>query len=304
MPLLRPGDHVRLISPSSTPDHTSVDRFARVIESWGLKVDLGKHVFEKVGFLAGTDEHRAADLNDALSDPTIRGIFATRGGKGAYRIADRIDVAAVRRDPKPLIGFSETTILHLALWNCGEIIGIHGPDACWAVSQASRASVEALRRAVMTSDPIVLYADSSAETAALTTNGVATGVLVGGNLDSLSTAAGWCLPRFHGAILFIEAIDVRLGHIDGALTMLLNGGHLAGVRGVAVGHFTRCMSNGEWTYLDVLRDRLGRLGVPILGGLPFGHDCDAHTIPFGAAGTLDTTTGTLTIAGYVYSQGA
>jgi muramoyltetrapeptide carboxypeptidase len=94
-----------------------------------------------------------------------------------------------------------------------------------------------------------------------------------------------------------EAIDKWLGHIDRVFTMLLNGGHLAGVRGVAIGHFTRCMSHGEWTYLDVLRDRLGRLGVPILGGLPFGHDPHAYTIPFGAMATLDTTTHRLTIAG-------
>lgn len=150
----------------------------------------------------------------------------------------------------------------------------------------------------MTNDPIILYADPSAETAALTTDGVATGVLVGGNLDSIATAAGWCLPSLDGAILFIEAIDTWLGHIDRVFTMLLNAGHLAGVRGIAIGYFTRCMSNGEWTYIDVLRDRLGRLGVPILGGLPFGHDPHACTIPFGVMATLDTTTHTLTIAGH------
>lgn len=114
MPLLRAGDRVRLISPSSPADRASVVRFARVLESWGLEVDFGKHVFERIGFLAGTDENRSADLNDALRDPAIRGIFVTRGGKGAYRIADRIHVAAVRRD-----------------------VGIHGPGDCWAVDQAS-----------------------------------------------------------------------------------------------------------------------------------------------------------------------
>lgn len=284
VPPLRPGDRVRLVSPSSPPDPTSVARFVQVVEGWGLKVDLGKHVFERVGFLAGTDEHRAADLNEALRDPAIRGIFATRGGKGAYRIADRIDVAAVRRDPKPLIGFSDVTILHLALWHCGEVVGIHGPDAGWATGQASTASVDALRRAVMTNTRIVLHSNPSAETAALTTSGVAAGVLVGGNLDSIATAAGWCLPRLDRAILFIEAIDTWPGHIDRVLTMLLNGGHLLGVRGVAIGHSTRCMSKGDWTYLDVLRDRFGKTRRADPGGLPFGHDPDARAIPFGVGG--------------------
>ena len=78
--------------------------------------------------------------------------------------------------------------------------------------------------------------------------------------------------------------------------MLLNAGHLRGLRGVAVGHFTRCMSPGPWTYLDVLRDRLGRLGVPILGGLPLGHDAHARTARLGVAATLDAAAGTLTVA--------
>lgn len=217
--------------------------------------------------------------------------------KGAYRIADRIDVAAARRDPKPLIGFSDATILHLALWRCAAVVGIHGPGACWAVAQARPSSVDALRRAIMTSDPIERHAEPSAETAALTTDGVARGVLVGRNLDSIATAAGWHLPSLDGASLFIEAIDAWLGHIDRVLTMLLNGGYLAGARGVAIGHFTRCSSTGEWTYSDVLRDRLGRLGVPVLGGLPFGHDPQACTIPVGVVATLDTRTRTLTIDG-------
>ena len=164
------------------------------------------------------------------------------------------------------------------------------------ISQASAESVEALRAALMTAAPIVLRSDPRAETAALTTGGEAVGVLMGGNLDMLATAAGWALPGLADTILLIEAIDKWLGHIDRALTMLLNGGHLRGVRGVAVGHFTRCMSRGEWTYLDVLRDRLGRLGVPILGGLPIGHERDARTVPLGAVATLDATAGTLAIA--------
>src|SRR5947207_14693291 len=89
VPLLRPGDRVRLISPASPPDPASVARFVKVVEGWGLEVDLGKHVFERLAFLAGTDEHRAADLNEALRYPAIRGIFTTRGGWVADRIGDK-----------------------------------------------------------------------------------------------------------------------------------------------------------------------------------------------------------------------
>ena len=79
-----------------------------VLESWGLRVDVGRHVLDEWGYMAGRDEDRLADLNDAFRDPTVRAIIATRGGAGAYRIADGVDFDAVRADPKPLVGFSDT----------------------------------------------------------------------------------------------------------------------------------------------------------------------------------------------------
>ena len=90
-PRLKPGDKVRFVSPASTPDREQVMRRAKILEEWGLRVDFGEHAFDKLSFLAGTDEDRLADFNAALNDPDVRAIFATRGGKGSYRIADRLD---------------------------------------------------------------------------------------------------------------------------------------------------------------------------------------------------------------------
>jgi muramoyltetrapeptide carboxypeptidase LdcA involved in peptidoglycan recycling len=81
-----------------------------------LVVEVGTHALDELKYLAGTDANRLADLNHAIRDPGIRAIVATRGGKGAYRIADGLDFAALAADPKLLIGFSEITILHLAIW--------------------------------------------------------------------------------------------------------------------------------------------------------------------------------------------
>lgn len=104
-------------------------RSVQLLENLGLRVELGRHVFDKAGYLAGRDVDRLADLNGALNDPAVRAVIATRGGKGAYRIADSLDFSAMRADPKLLIGFSEVTILHLALWHHASVPGIHG--ACW-----------------------------------------------------------------------------------------------------------------------------------------------------------------------------
>ncbi|WP_412474589.1 S66 peptidase family protein [Rhizobium sp. WW22] len=125
-PPLRPGDKVRFVSPASSPDRDMVLRHAEILKGWGLNVDFGEHAFSKWSYLAGTDEERLADLNAAFRDPKVRAIFTTRGGKGSYRIADQVDFAAVRRDPKFVIGFSDITALHLSLLKHCHQVGIHG----------------------------------------------------------------------------------------------------------------------------------------------------------------------------------
>jgi len=122
-PCLRAGNRIRMVSPASTPGREGVLRCARLYESWGLRVELGQHVFAETGYLAGTDEQRLADINDALRDDGVRAIFATTGGKGSYRIADKLDFAAAARNPKLLIGFSDITALHLALLRGSRLAG-------------------------------------------------------------------------------------------------------------------------------------------------------------------------------------
>lgn len=289
-PHLKTGDKVRFISPASTPDREEVLRRARIIEAWGLKVDFGEHAFKTLSYLAGTDEERLSDLNSALRDPEVRGVFTTRGGKGSYRIADGIDFDAARQDPKFLIGFSDITILHLSLWKHCRLIGVHG-NLYTAAGPIGRENEKALRHVLMTAAPISIQARDDEPTSALTTTGKATGRLIGGNLEMIATAAGWALPRLDSAILLIEDTNKWQGAIDRPLTMLRKAGHLDGLAGIAVGQFT----NFEFDVVGLLRDHLERLNVPILGGLPLGHGTEPHSVPIGAVATLDASSGDLAI---------
>ena len=288
---LKPGDKVRFISPASTPNRDAVLRSAETLKRWGLAVDYGEHAFAKEGPFAGSDAQRTADLNAALRDPSVRAIFATRGGRGCYRIADRIDFTAVRSDPKLLIGFSEITILHLMLWKQCRLPGLHGAVRAEDGDGLHERANAMLRAVLMETGRLEIAADDNEATRTLTTGGTAKGPLLGGNLELIATAAGWALPDLTGAVLLLEGVGLRLGQLDRMLTMLRQAGHFNGIAGIAIGQFTDCASGT----VGMLRDQLGRLGVPMLGGLPLGHGATPLITPIGPQAQLDADRGVLAV---------
>ena len=277
---LKSGDGIRFISPASTPDRYEVEEAAELLRGWGFEVGFGKHVFGKSNYLAGTDEQRLSDLNAALRDRTIRAIFATRGGKGSYRIADRIDFAAARRDPKFLVGFSDITAIHLAFAKHQVGGGIHGAVSIEDWEPPPNPNGIPLKEILTTTNDVILRAEGDVETFDLTTSGKAMGSMVGGNLSMVATTAGWALPDLRGKILFLESVGIYLGEIDRHLAMLTKAGYLDGVAGIALGQFTDIKPSGSLTIVDLLSEYFAPLDVPILGGLPLGHRPPAQRVPF------------------------
>jgi muramoyltetrapeptide carboxypeptidase len=299
-PALRPGDRVLLVSPSGPTRPERVARGVELLTGWGLRPVPAPHVYARHGYLAGTDAQRAADLNAAFADPGIRGVICTRGGYGAQRIVDLIDLAAVRRDPKVVAGFSDITALQLALWRGARLASVHGPGAAWLDERTPVGSAESLHTALTSTAPVVLTADPQAETGPVLVPGRATGPLLGGNLCLLAASVGTPdLPDLTGAVLLVEDVQEPPYKVDRMLTQLRRAGALAGVAGVAVGQFTRCTDGWATTVAEVLTERLGDLGVPVLGGFPVGHGQGQLTVPLGTPATLDTATGTLTVASAV-----
>ena len=296
---LRPGDTVILLSPAGPTTAERVARGLELLTGWGLKPVLGPNAFARQGYLAGGDELRAADLNAAFADPAVRGIVCTRGGYGAQRVVDMIDMSLVRADPKMVAGFSDITALHFALWRGARLAGVHGlmAAAAWHDEAAPPASAESLRRALMTTDPVTVCAAPGAETFGVRVPGVARGPLFGGNLCLVTASLGTPdMPDLTGAILLIEEVEEPPYKIDRMLTQLRRAGVLARVAGVAVGQFTNCADDWEVSAADVLTERLGDLGVPVLGGLPIGHGVAPLTVPVGVPAVLDANAGTLTVA--------
>ena len=205
---------------------------------------------------------------------------------------------ACRTSPKLLVGFSDITHLHLALWRHSGIPSVHG-----ALAGATAQST--VRQLLMTTEALTVERDPKTVSAAVSVPGRAIGTLVGGNLTALATSVGVRLPSLDGAIVLMEDLRHKgLGFVDRLLTQLLRSGSLNGVRGIALGSFEgfRDVTDRGWTIVDVLDDQLGGLGIPLLGGLRCGHDLsgadgepDQVAIPLGTHAELHVDAGTLTV---------
>lgn len=299
-PALKPGDRVRVVAPAYPGDGRLV-RGQQILESFGLVVEYGEHVYDQYGYLAGTDAARLADLNAAFRDPGVRCVFGARGGYGTQRIIDGLDVAAVRRDPKVFIGFSDLTVLHAKLWRSARLVSLYGPLATWTDTRTGPDSVESMRKALMTTDPIVIARDPAEPSSAVNLpgkgSGVASGPLLGGNLTMIETSVG-CgeFPNLDGAIFLFEDTGEAPYSYDRMLTQLRRIGALHRIAGVAIGQFNAAGDGSSgWTAAQAVTDRLTDLGVPVLGGLRIGHGNGQLTVPIGAKATIDTAAGTLTV---------
>jgi muramoyltetrapeptide carboxypeptidase len=289
--VLRPGDNVALVSPSGPVQAERVEHAVAVLTSWGLKPQVFPSVFKRFDFLGGTDEERATDLNAALNDPQIRAIWCTRGGYGVQRIVDRLDLDALVGDPKLVIGFSDITALHLALWRRVRLATIHGPVASQLDRGAGSITALGAYHTIMTTEPVTVRAEPQEPTFSVRSRGRAEGTLLGGNLSLVAATVGtpdW--PDLDRAILLLEDVGEEPYRVDRMLTHLLRSGVLSRAAGVAIGQFTEC---GEVT--GVLAERLGLLGVPMLGGLPVGHADQHLAVPLGTRAVLDADAGTLTV---------
>jgi muramoyltetrapeptide carboxypeptidase len=295
MPLLpialRTNDRVAVLSPAGpVRDREAFEEGLKRLRRWGLRPTPSKHVLESFGFLAGQDAGRLADLQAAISDPAVRGIFCARGGYGVTRILDQIDFGPLACDPKPIVGYSDVTALLAGAWNSAGLVGFHGP---MVLSDGFDAATEELQRTLLfePASRRTLPPDASGTPPHVMNAGVAEGPLVGGNLSILAALQGTPhAPRSAGAIVFIEDTDEAPYRIDRMLTQLVQARFFDGVAGVVAGDFANASAPAgtDATDLDwVLHDRLGRLKVPVAHGFPFGHRSRSWTLPVGVRARLE-----------------
>jgi muramoyltetrapeptide carboxypeptidase len=304
-PRLRAGSRVAVVAPSGRTDPGLVADGCRLLSGWGLEVEVAPRALAShpdLGYLAGGDADRAADLQRAWLDPEVEAVLCARGGYGAQRIVDRLDWAAMAAvPPKIFTGFSDITALHEAFALRLGVPTLHAPNVGGDSFTAFPEAQHGLRRALFEPDrpdARVLAWDGAGRLVP----GRASGLTVGGNLSLLAAGLGTPDGRqpgpsgagFAGCILLLEDVREEGYRLDRMLTQLLRAGALDGVRGIALGGWTGC--GPPEAVRQVMQDRLGGLGVPVAWGLPFGHTGPQPTIPLGVPARLDAGQGTLAFA--------
>ncbi len=285
-PFLQKGDTVAIVATARKHIVKSMQPAIDLLESWGLEVVIGNSIGLEENQLAGSDEQRAADLQEQLDNPNIKAIWCARGGYGSVRVIDLIDFSQFKKSPKWLVGFSDVTVLHNHLNTMG-YKSIHGIMPI-NLSKATPAAIESLRVSLF-GKPLQYSIDAHP----MNRKGTATGELVGGNLSILYSLLGSpsaidCKDK----ILYIEDLDEYLYHIDRMMMNLKRNGCLESLKGIIVGSMTDMKDNDiPWgkNALEIVQDVTKKYTIPMIFNFPAGHIHDNRALILGNNVSIDIT---------------
>ena len=292
-PALRPGDRVAVLSVSGPMAGDQLATGLEALRFAGLEPVTYPSARADATFrpyLAGSDAARAADLRDALVDPSIAGIIFARGGYGAQRVLELISWDGIMT-PKVVVGFSDVTaILEAAASQLGWA-SVHGPMLSLDSGDAHY-SFGSLLQVLLAPERATGLSFPAARTVS---TGTARGVTVGGNLTMLAASVGTSTSwPAGGGIWLVEEVNEEEYRVDRLLTQLRRSGYLDDVAGIVAGTFTGCGEPG--LIAEILAERLGTLGVPMITGANVGHGDGTRAFPIGVTAELNADARTVTFA--------
>ena len=315
-PRLKRGDLISIVSPASSPkDSDKVQAAVKYFESFGYRVTVSKNVFNVHGYLAGTDDERAEDLNQAFADKNVKAIVCSRGGYGTPRILDKIDYAMIRKNPKILVGYSDITALELAIFKKTKLVTFSGPMAAVEFGDNIDPFTEEMFFEMVTNRRKVgaLKSHKSFKVSFRGTRGEQ-GRLLGGNLSLIMSILGTeYIPDFSESMLLIEEVSEEPYSIDRMLTQLRLAGILKKASAFAVGQFIDCTEEQVGRLEEASRFAVGQLtgrtpeepdkrhmtvdeildsdlfsyGKPSVSNIAYGHVPIKLTLPIGVLASIN-----------------
>ncbi len=267
---LQKGDRIRIVAPAGKVQKDKVLPGIELLQDIGYEVLVGKHVFVRNFQYAGSDEQRAADLQEAINDTQTKVIICARGGYGTVRTIEKIDFSPLLQNPKWLVGFSDVTVLHSILNKLG-LASIHGAMPAFFLENKKPT------RSFFSLIELLSTGKSQVETTANSLNrkGICSGELVGGNLSLLYSLQGtpWQIDT-SGKILMIEDLSEYLYHLDRMMQNFRLTGQLKNLAGLLVAAFSEMQDNespfGKSAY-EIIQDAVKDYHFPVCFDFPVGH---------------------------------
>ncbi|MEO5645683.1 MAG: LD-carboxypeptidase [Bacteroidia bacterium] len=288
-PRLKAGNTIALTAPAGAIFNAdSIHKATLAFEGQGFRVLHGETLKQQFGYLAGTDEFRAAEINKFFADKNVNAIIAMRGGWGCARLFNHLDFNVIAQNPKIICGFSDITSLLLAIYKKTGLITFHGPVGN---STLEGFTMENFLRIVKEGEALKMIQPAT-DPLKIIVKGKATGKLFGGNLSVWNSIIGsGYLPDISGALLFFEETEEEPYQVDRLLTQLELNGTLSAAAGIIFGKCTKCEAEEpekSFTIEDVFQQKFGKLNIPVVSGFNFGHVKDKFTFPVGMKAVLDT----------------
>lgn len=316
---LQAGDTLGLVTPATYLTEEQLREAIEALAQLGFKVRYTSNMLVRKGYLGGTDQQRADDINQFFADASISGIFCGRGGYGSARILPYLDYEVIKSNPKVFMGYSDITAMLYAIYKKAGLVCFHGP---MGTSDYNAFTTQYVKDVLINPHPTLTYErpvlapvtplpaddgkrdtgtdEASVNSIITVVPGTAEGVLVGGNLSLVTSLCGTAYDLdMRDKLVFLEEVGEEPYRIDRMLTqLLLDPTKLPAAAGVVLGVFSDCEAPDEHRSLSlgqVLYDRLAELNIPILYGLSFGHIKHNLTLPVGIRARLDANQKTLTL---------
>ncbi len=304
---LKKGDTVGIVAPSSPAFEAGNLTFATDwLQKLGIKYKLGTHIGKSYSSYAGDDQARAEDFQRLWDDDEVSAILPLRGGAGATRLLPLLDFSLFARKPKILVGFSDITALLVAIHQQSNLVTFHGPTLGLMFETAYTHAY--YQKAVMSISPLGAVSDPPLEPwgseypprRLVIAPGKGRGRLTGGCLTLIRGLMGTPYEmETAGRIVFLEDVDEEPHNIDRMLSQLVLAGKFDNAAGIIIGDCSGCRPGGSKRSIlplnmsveAILKERLGKLGIPVIFGLKFGHTADKITLPLGVMASLDTAGG-------------
>lgn len=283
---LQIGDTVGIISTARKISHAEIEPAVHLLQSWKLKVKIGKTIDKEFYQFAGADDVRTSDFQQMLDDENVKAIWFARGGYGTVRIIDFINWKNFVTHPKWLCGFSDITVIHSHIQKNFQIPTIHSLMGI-NVAQASPESLHSFHDLLFNKKP-----EYSIQSNSLNRKGEAKGILAGGNLSLIYSLSGTASDLdCENKILFIEDCDEYLYHLDRMMMQLKRSGKLDKLKGLLAGRFSNmrnlneddpfAQNTGEQGSYEIIFDHIKEFEYPVCFGFPAGHETDNRALLFG-----------------------